>query len=76
MFLHLIMISPEFLLNLYFTLSELNGPFIIGEDVNLASAPCIGPTPSEETTSPWAVWAIKQHWAEQTGENVKHLEDH
>lgn len=43
MSLHLIMISPEFLLNLYFTLYELNGPFIIGENVNLASALCIGP---------------------------------
>lgn len=70
MSLHLIMISPEFLLNSYFTLSELNDPFIIGEDVNEASAPCFGPVLSEETTSAWAVWVKKQHWAEQSGENV------
>lgn len=55
MSLHLIMISSEFLLNLYFTLSELNGPLIIGEVANLASAPCIGPILREETTSAGAV---------------------
>lgn len=67
MSLHLIMISPEFLLNLYFKLSELNGPFVIGEDVNLASTPCIGPIISEKSTSPWPVWVIKEHCAEHSG---------
>lgn len=49
------MISPEFILNLYLTLSELNGPLIIGEDVNLALAPCIGRILNEETTTPCAM---------------------
>lgn len=53
MSLHLIMISLEFLLNLYLTLSELNGPLIIGEDVNLS--PCIGQILSEETATPCAM---------------------
>lgn len=76
MSLHLIMISLEFLLNLYLTLSELNGPLIIGEDVNLALAPCIGQILSEETITPCAMWVIKQNCAEYRGGDCQHLEDH
>lgn len=64
MSLHLIMISLEFLLNLYLTLSEFNGPLIITEDVNLALAPCTGQILSEETTTPCVKWVIKQNCAE------------
>jgi len=55
MSLHLIMISLEFLLNLYLTLSELNGPLVTGEDVNLALAPYIGQILSEEATAPCVI---------------------
>lgn len=55
MSLHLIMISLEFLLNLYLTLSELNGPLIIGDDVNSALAPCIGQILSDKSITPRAM---------------------
>lgn len=55
MSLHLIMISLEFLLNLYLTLSELNGPLIIGDHVNSALAPRIGKILSEKSTTPCAM---------------------
>ena len=64
MSLHLIMISLEFLLNLYLTLSELNGPLVTGEDVNLALAPYIGQILSEEATAPCVIWVIKQNCTE------------
>lgn len=49
MSLHLIMISLEFFWNVYLTLSELNDPLIIGEDVNLALVSWIGQILNEET---------------------------
>lgn len=55
MSLDLIMISLEFLLHLYLTLSELNGPLIIGEDVNLALALCTGQVLCGKTTTPCAM---------------------
>lgn len=49
------MISLEFLLNLYLTLSEPNGPLIIGDNVNSALAPYIGQILSVKNSTPCAM---------------------